>query len=123
MAGTIDFLTSYLLNRSLAKETDGDFAKFVTSTRKPRDMAQKWRAFKNIARFFKNPFAYLFWKINPLHQQNRIRFTWVLLTWHLMQSFLLWLAIKNSNNYCYIYLLFVAIREGKNDRALEIQSW
>jgi hypothetical protein len=51
----------------LAKETDGDFAKFVTTTRKPRDMAQKWRAFKNIARLMKNPFAYVYWKVQPLH--------------------------------------------------------
>lgn len=69
--------------RALAKETDGDFTKFVTSTRKPRDMAQKWRAFKNIARFYKNPFGYLFWKVNPLHSQNRIRLVWALLIWHL----------------------------------------
>lgn len=82
----------------MAKETDGDFAKFVTATRKPRDMAQKWRAFKNIARFFKNPFGYTFWKVQPLHAQNRIRFVWLLLIWHLYQSFLLYVAIKNSTS-------------------------
>ena len=49
--------------RALAKETDGDFTKFVMKTGKPRDMAQKWRAFKNIARFMKNPFGYTFWKV------------------------------------------------------------
>lgn len=57
-----------MIGRSLAKETDGDFAKFVLSTRKPRDMAQKWRAFKNMARMVKNPAAYLYWKLEPLHQ-------------------------------------------------------
>jgi hypothetical protein len=51
----------------LAKETEGDFGKFVMSTRKPRDMAQKWRAFKNIARFVKNPYAYTYWKMSPFH--------------------------------------------------------
>ena len=59
---TVCLTLSYLI-RALAKETDGDFAKFVQTTRKPRDMAQKWRSFKNIARFYKNPFAYVFWKI------------------------------------------------------------
>jgi hypothetical protein len=82
-------------NRALAKETDGDFGKFVNTTRKPRDMAQKWRAFKNIARWFKNPFGYMFWKIQPFHSQNRIRFIYLLLVWHLYQSFLLWVMIKN----------------------------
>lgn len=56
-----------MIGRSLAKETDGDFAKFVLTTRKPRDMAQKWRAFKNMARMVKNPAAYLYWKLEPLH--------------------------------------------------------
>lgn len=81
----------------MAKETDGDFTKFVTTTRKPRDMAQKWRAFKNIARLFKNPFAYIYWKVNPLHEANRIRFIWVLLIFHLYSSFLLYIMIKESN--------------------------
>ena len=52
-----------MIGRALAKETDGDFTKFVNNTNKPRDMAQKWRAFKNIARWFKNPFGYTFWKV------------------------------------------------------------
>lgn len=54
---------SDMIGRALAKETDGDFTKFVLKNSKPRDMAQKWRAFKNIARFFKNPFGYVFWKV------------------------------------------------------------
>ena len=95
MAG-ITYIHLSILIRALAKETDGDFHKFVVSTRKPRDMAQKWRAFKNIARFWKNPFGYVFWKVNPLHAQNRIRFFWLLLIFHLYQSFLLWIMIKNS---------------------------
>lgn len=89
------------MSRALAKETDGDFHKFVMTTRKPRDMSQKWRAFKNIARFFKNPPAYLYWKLSPLHLQNRIRFVWVLLVFHLYQSFLLYMMIKNSKNFPY----------------------
>jgi hypothetical protein len=88
------------------------------TTRKPRDMAQKWRAFKNIARFFKNPYSYLYWKVQPLILQNRIRFFWLLLCWHLYQSFLLWMMIKNSMLSHYLTFLY---REGENDRALEIQ--
>ena len=45
------------------KATDGDFGKFVNTMKKPRDNAQKWRAFKNIARFFKNPVGYTYWKV------------------------------------------------------------
>ena len=70
--------------------------KFIANTKKPRDEAQKWRAFKNISRFFKNPFAYTYWKMNPLHEANRVRFMWVALTFHLYQSFLLYVMVKNK---------------------------
>ena len=59
-------------------------------------MSQKWRAFKNIARLFKNPFGYLYWKMQPLHLQNRVRLVWVLLIFHLYQSFLLYIMVKES---------------------------
>ena len=84
------------MNRALAKETDGDFTKFVQKTQKPRDMAQKWRAFKNIARFFKNPFGYVFWKVANLGNQNRIRIVYVFLFWHLYQSFVLYCLTKQK---------------------------
>lgn len=87
-----------IINRALAKTTEGDFGKFVENTAKPRDMAQKWRAFKNIARLFKNPFGYVYWKVHPLVAQNRIRFSWLLLIYHLTQSFALWLAVKNRKS-------------------------
>lgn len=80
-------------------------------------MAQKWRAFKNISRFFKNPFAYLYWKVQPLIQQNRIRFIWLLLIFHLYQSFLLWIMIKNSR-----YPRVLICREGTHDRTLALPS-
>ena len=83
-----------MIGRALAKETDGDFTKFVARTQKPRDMAQKWRAFKNISRFFKNPFGYTFWKLASLSSQNRIRLVYVLLIFHLYQSFMLYLLTK-----------------------------
>jgi hypothetical protein len=59
-------------------------------------MAQKWRAFKNIARFMKNPMAYTYWKTQPLHAQNRIRVVWVLLCFHLYSSFTVFVVIKNK---------------------------
>ena len=52
-----------MIGRALAKETDGDFTKFVQNMKKPRDDAQRFRAFKNIARFFKNPMGYIYWKV------------------------------------------------------------
>jgi len=82
--------------RALAKETDGDFAKFVNQTNKPRDEAQRWRAFKNIARFFKHPAAYVYWKISPLHAQNRFRLIWALLIYHLYQTFMVYMLVKNK---------------------------
>ena len=85
-----------MIGRALAKETDGDFTKFVAKTAKPRDMAQKWRAFKNMSRFFKNPFGYTFWKCANMANQNRIRVVWVLLVWHLYQSFYIWLICKRK---------------------------
>ena len=63
---------------------------------KPRDEAQKWRAFKNITRFFKNPFGYVYWKVEPFHNQNRFRFVYALVAFHLYSSFLLWVAAKNK---------------------------
>ena len=59
-------------------------------------MAQKWRAFKNIARFSKNPFGYTFWKVANLTSQNRIRMVWVFLCWHLYQSFVLYMVTKRK---------------------------
>ena len=64
--------------------------------KKPRDEAQKWRAFKNISRFFKNPFGYTYWKIDIFHAQNRIRIVWVLLMYHLYSSFLLYVLVKSK---------------------------
>lgn len=78
------------------KSTDGDFGKFVNTMKKPRDNAQKWRAFKNIARFFKNPVGYTYWKVDPFHSQNRIRFMYCLLVFHLYQSFIVWMMVKNK---------------------------
>ena len=80
----------------MAKHTDGDFGKFVNNTKKPRDEAQRWRAFKNIARFFKNPFGYMYWKMEPFHRQNRVRFLWGMVIFHLWSSFLLYVMVKNK---------------------------
>ena len=64
------------------------------SIRKLSHTAQRWRAFKNIARFFKNPFGYTFWKMAALNNQNRVRVLWVFLIFHLYQSFVLYLLTK-----------------------------
>ena len=85
-----------MIGRALAKDTDGDFFKFVNNAKKPRDNAQRWRAFKNIARFFKNPVGYVYWKMDPLHQKNRVRFIWGLVIFHLWSSFLLYTMLKNK---------------------------
>ena len=85
-----------MIGRALAKETDGDYTKFVAKTAKPRDMAQKWRAFKNFARFWKNPAGYTFWKFANMANQNRIRVVWAILIWNLYQSFYVWIVCKTQ---------------------------
>jgi len=85
-----------MVARSLAKETDGDWAKFVQNQKKPQDMAQKWRGFKNIARFFKHPIGYIYWKSSPLVETNRVRFLYFACLFHLYSSFVLWALVKNQ---------------------------
>ena len=85
-----------MIGRALARETDGDFTKFVMRTQKPRDNAQKWRMFKNFARWYKNPFGYTFWKVAGIGSQNRIRTMYFLLVFHLFSSFYLYLAQKTG---------------------------
>lgn len=63
--------------------------------KKPQDMGQKWRGFKNISRFFKHPVGYIYWKSSPLHEQNRMRFMWFACAFHLYSSFVLWALVKN----------------------------
>ena len=62
--------------------------------KKPRDQAQRWRAFKNIARMIKNPAAFGFWKLGNFRENNRIRLIWVVLVFHLYSSFMLTLQVK-----------------------------
>ena len=67
-------------------------------------MAQRMRAFKNISRFQKNPFAYIYWKIMPLHNAGRIRFTVIIafyqLYMNLMTSWTTKLS-KEAKEYMY----------------------
>ena len=43
---------------------------------------------------YKNPFAYIFWKTMVLANQNRIRWLWFALFYHLYKSFGLYLVCK-----------------------------
>ena len=38
----------------------------------------------------------MFWKMQPFHQANRVRFVYVCLIYHLYQSFLLYVMVKNK---------------------------
>ena len=82
--------------RALAKETDGDWTKFVQNQKKTQDMGQKWRAFKNMCRFLKHPIGYIYWKTSPAHQQGRVRFMWLACAFHLYSSFVLYAYVKNK---------------------------
>ena len=59
-------------------------------------MAQKWRAFKTIARFAKNPVAYGMWKFASLHNQNRIRFMWGIMFFQLYFTTKNYIQIRRS---------------------------
>ena len=52
--------------------------------------------FKNIARFYKNPVGYTYWKVSPFHKQNRIRVMWALMFYHLYCSFALTYLVKTK---------------------------
>ncbi len=92
-----------MIARAVAKQSDGDLTKFVMQSQKPRDVAQKWRTFKNFARFFKNPIGYAYWKMQPLHKANRVRFIWVVLVAQLYCSFVAWVGIKNKKESMITY--------------------
>jgi hypothetical protein len=51
---------------------------------------------KNIARFNKNPFAYLYWRFAGLSAQNRFRLAWAVLIFHLYGSFALYVTCKTA---------------------------
>ena len=85
-----------MIARALSKQTDGDLTKFVMQSQKPRDNGQKWRVFKNIARFMKNPYAFYYWKTSPFVSQNRVRFLWVLLISQLYLSTVSYAGVKQK---------------------------
>lgn len=89
------FTDDCVLFSALAKHTDGDFTKFVDELNKPRDNAQRWRAYKNISRFYKNPFGYTYWKTDVFHRQNRFRIFYFLVGFHLLSSYMLYVMVKN----------------------------
>lgn len=52
--------------------------------------------FKNIARFYKNPLGYLYWRVVSLDVQGRWRITWALLAYHLIQTTLVYTHVRAS---------------------------
>ena len=95
-----------MIARAVAKQSDGDLTKFVMQSQKPRDVGQKWRVFKNIARFFKNPVGYMYWKSAPMHNQNRVRMIWAILLAQLYFNFVTYAAIKNQKEGAIKYFLY-----------------
>ena len=79
----------------MARDYDGDITKFVQG-KKPRDEAQKWRAFKNISRMWKNPIGYLYWKTDVFAKNNRIRFLYINLFYMLYQTWLTTALIRSK---------------------------
>ena len=58
-------------------------------SKKPRDDAQRWRAFKNIVRFYRNPLGYTYWKTQPFFQKNRVRVVYIILFYHMYNTLML----------------------------------
>ena len=82
--------------RALGKEHDWDMTRMAESKYKPRDNAQRWRMFRNIARFYKNPFGYVFWKAYATSAGNRIRGFYVIAAWNCVMTFFSYLHMKNT---------------------------
>ena len=84
------------MNRAIGRETDGDLTKFVNQTKKPFDNGQKWRAFKNISRAWKNPIGYMYWKTDVFAKNNRIRFMYLNLAYMLWHSIAITMMCKST---------------------------
>ena len=62
--------------------------------------------FRNITRFVKNPFGYIYWKMAPLANANRIRIIWAILMWQMYATFITYTYVKTTkenmiNNWYY----------------------
>lgn len=55
----------------MLKDYDGDLSKLTLEIQKKNDFGYKWRLLKNYARFTKNPFGYLHWKLQYSIKQGR----------------------------------------------------
>ena len=84
-----NYIKNITFNRTIGKRCDGDLTRFAQMSKKPRDDAQRWRAFKNIVRFYRNPLGYTYWKTQPFFQQNRVRIVYVLLFYHMYNTLML----------------------------------
>jgi hypothetical protein len=51
-----------MITRRLLKDYDGDLSKFSLNLKKPRDFGQRWRWFKTLTVFSKNPIGYTSWR-------------------------------------------------------------
>ena len=83
----------------MARDNDGDLTKFVQNVKKPFDTAQKWRAFKNFTRIWKNPFGYFYWKTETFAKHNRLRYLYiqlVVMLWSSLWTTLICRTVKES---------------------------
>ena len=62
----------------------------------PFDNGQKWRAYKNIARAWKNPIGYMYWKTDVFAKNNRIRFMYLNLAYMLWHSVAITMMCKST---------------------------
>ena len=87
-------------------------------SKKPRDDAQRYRALKNITRFHKNPFGYLYWKMAPHWQANRVRFLYVLLAYHMYSTFMMTVWCRSRKVEMIEYYAYVTGRSSDMYRGL-----
>ena len=62
---------------------------------KQKDFGQKWRTLKNIARVFKNPAGFVYWRYMYKHKQNRAMNLWYAGMWIFIGSAVLFMSVKS----------------------------
>ena len=89
--------------RTLGKKFDWDFEKYRLS-RKPKDFSNKRRLSRNMARFFKNPFGYIYWKTFKLFKATRFPMICLAISVPLYLNYLTDLSEVNEKQMKWIHI-------------------
>ncbi len=87
-------------------------------TKKPRDEAQRWRAFKNITRFHRNALGYIYWKTLPYFSKNRFRLVYALLFYHMWNTWMLMAQCRDTKTTAIEHYAYATGRSSEMYRGL-----